>query len=114
MLKFESKKNIPIFIAEISANHNGSLAQAKRLIKVAKKYGANAVKLQTYTPDTMTIKCDKSDFRIKAGLWKGYTLWDLYKKAQTPFEWHKDLFDYEKMLKITCFSTHSMKAPWIF
>jgi pseudaminic acid synthase len=105
MLKFESKKNIPIFIAEISANHNGSLAQAKRLIKVAKKYGANAVKLQTYTPDTMTIKCDKSDFRIKAGLWKGYTLWDLYKKAQTPFEWHKDLFDYAKKLKITCFST---------
>ena len=105
MLKFESKKNIPIFIAEISANHNGSLAQAKRLIKVAKKYGANAVKLQTYTPDTMTIKSDKSDFRIKAGLWKGYTLWDLYKKAQTPFEWHKDLFDYAKKLKITCFST---------
>jgi pseudaminic acid synthase len=121
MLKFEGKKKTPIFIAEISANHNGSLAQAKKLIKAAKKYGADAVKLQTYTPDTMTIKSDKRDFRIKTGLWKGYTLWDLYKKAQTPFEWHKDLFDYAKKLKIICFSTpfddsavdllESLKAP---
>jgi len=105
MLQFEGKKKTPIFIAEISANHNGSLAQAKKLIKAAKKYGADAVKLQTYTPDTMTIKSGKRDFRIKTGLWKGCTLWDLYKKAQTPFEWHKDLFDYAKKLKIICFST---------
>jgi pseudaminic acid synthase len=105
MLKFEGKRKTPLFIAEISANHNGSLAQAKRLIKTAKKYGADVVKLQTYTPDTMTIKSNKKDFRIKGGLWNGYTLWDLYKKAQTPFEWHKDLFDYAKKLKIVCFST---------
>ena len=105
MLKFKGKKNNPIFIAEISANHNGSLAQARRLIKTAKTYGADAVKLQTYTPDTMTIKSSKSDFKIKEGLWKGGTLWDLYEKAQTPFEWHKNLFDYAKKLKIICFST---------
>ncbi len=105
MLKFEKKKNTPFFIAEISANHNGSLAQARRLIKTAKKYGADAVKLQTYTPETMTIKSSKRDFRIKGGLWNGETLWDLYNKAQTPFEWHKDLFNYAKKLKITCFST---------
>jgi pseudaminic acid synthase len=98
-------KKIPFFVAEISANHNGSLLHAKKLIKIAKKYGADAVKLQTYTPDTMTVKSNKSDFKIKGGLWDGKTLWDLYEKAQTPFEWHKELFDYAKKLKITCFST---------
>jgi len=105
MLEFEGKKNSPFFIAEISANHNGSLAQARKLIKTAKMYGADAVKLQTYTPDTMTIKSRKSDFKIKGGLWNGNTLWDLYDKAQTPFEWHKNLFDYAKKIKITCFSS---------
>jgi pseudaminic acid synthase len=105
MLEFKNKKNIPFFIAEISANHNGSLVQAKKLIKIAKEYGADAVKLQTYTPDTMTIKSNKKDFQITQGLWKGSTLWDLYKKAQTPFEWHKELFNYAKKLKILCFST---------
>ncbi len=105
MLKFISKNNLPYFIAEISANHNGSLAQARRLINTAKRYGADAVKLQTYTPSIMTIKSNKRDFRIKGGLWHGNTLWDLYQKAQTPFEWHKNLFDYAKKLKITCFST---------
>ena len=98
-------KNKLFFVAEISANHNGSLVHAKRLIETAKKYGADAVKLQTYTPDTMTIKSNKSDFRIKGGLWDGKILWDLYQKAQTPFEWHKELFDYAKKLKIICFST---------
>jgi pseudaminic acid synthase len=97
--------NIPFFIAEISANHNGSLPHAKKLIKIAKRYGADAVKLQTYTPDTMTIKSNKSDFKIRGGLWNGKILWDLYEKAQTPFEWHKELFDYAKKIKITCFST---------
>ena len=105
MLKFKGRKNSPIFIAEISANHNGSLAQARRLIKTAKKYGADLVKLQTYAPDTMTIKSSNSDFRIKEGLWKGNTLWELYEKAQTPFEWHRELFNYAKKLKIICFST---------
>ena len=95
----------PFFIAEISANHCGSIDHAKKLIYTAKFYGADAVKLQTYTPDTITIKSTKSDFKIKGGLWNGETLWDLYKKAQTPFEWHKDLFNYAKKLKIICFST---------
>jgi pseudaminic acid synthase len=98
-------KKIPFFVAEISANHNGSLLHAKKLIKIAKKYGADAVKLQTYTPDTLTIKSNKPDFKIKGGLWDGKTLWDLYAKAQTPIEWHKELFDYAKKLKIICFST---------
>jgi hypothetical protein len=98
-------KKTPFFVAEISANHNGSLLHAKKLIKIAKKYGADAVKLQTYTPDTLTIKSNKLDFKIRGGLWNGKTLWDLYQKAQTPFEWHKELFAYAKQLKITCFST---------
>ena len=98
-------KKTPFFVAEISANHNGSLLHAKKLIKTAKKYGADAVKLQTYTPDTLTIKSNKPDFKIRGGLWNGKTLWDLYEKAQTPFEWHKELFDYAKKLKIICFST---------
>ena len=98
-------KKTPFFIAEISANHNGSLLNAKKLIKIAKKYGADAVKLQTYTPNTLTIKSNKPDFKIRGGLWNGKTLWDLYEKAQTPFEWHKELFDYGKKLRITCFST---------
>jgi len=93
------------FIAEVSANHNGSLSRAKKIIYTAKKYGADAVKLQTYTPNTITIKSKKKDFVIRGGLWNGNTLWDLYKKAQTPFEWHKELFDYAKKIKITCFST---------
>ena len=98
-------KKTPFFVAEISSNHNGSLIQAKKLIKTAKTYGADAVKLQSYTPSTITIKSKRSEFLIKKGLWRGKTLWDLYEKAQTPFEWHKELFDYAKKLKITCFST---------
>ncbi len=98
-------KKKPFIVAEISANHNGSLPHAKKIIDIAKKYGADSVKLQTYTPDTMTIKSNKLDFKIRAGLWKGKTLWDLYERAQTPFEWHKELFSYAKKLKITCFST---------
>ena len=84
----------PFFIAEISANHNGSFLLAKKLIKCAKENGADAVKIQTYTPETMTIDSNKKYFKIKTGLWKGYTLWELYKKAHTPLEWHKDLFKY--------------------
>ena len=98
------EKNL-FFIAEISANHCGSIEHAKKLIYTAKIYGADAVKLQSYTPSTITIKSKRNEFLIKQGLWKGKTLWDLYEKAQTPFEWHKDLFDYAKKLKITCFST---------
>ena len=105
MIFINSLKHRPFFIAEISANHNGSLKNAKKLIEAAKKYGADAVKLQSYTPGTITINSKRSEFLIKKGLWKGKTLWDLYTKAQTPFEWHKELFDYAKKLKITCFST---------
>ncbi len=105
MISKNPLKKTPFFVAEISANHNGSLLHAKKLIKIAKKYGADAVKLQTYTPETITINSDKPDFKIRGGLWNGKKLWDLYNKAQTPFEWHKELFDYAKQLEITCFST---------
>ena len=105
MISKNPLKKTPFFVAEVSANHNGSLFHAKKLIKIAKKYGADAVKLQTYTPDTLTLQSNKPDFRIRGGLWSGKTLWDLYEKAQTPFEWHKELFNYAKKLKITCFST---------
>jgi pseudaminic acid synthase len=98
-------KKIPYFIAEISANHNGFLDNAKKLIFQAKKYGADAVKLQTYTADTITIKSDRKEFFIKEGLWKGKYLWDLYDKAKTPFEWHKQLFDYARKINIICFSS---------
>ncbi len=99
------KKNRPFFIAEISANHNGSLNIAKKLIKCAKQNGADAAKLQTYTADTMTLKSKKKYFKIKEGLWKGYTLWDLYNKAHTPLRWHKELFRYGKSIGIKVFST---------
>ena len=92
-------------IAEISANHCGDLNIAKKLIKCAYINGADAVKLQTYTADTMTINSNKKYFKIKKGLWKGYTLWDLYNKAQTPLRWHKELFRYGKSLGIKVFST---------
>jgi len=98
-------KNKVFFIAEISANHCGSFNLAKKLIKCAKINGADAVKLQTYTADTMTIKSNKKYFKIKEGLWKGYTLWDLYNRAHTPLNWHKKLFKYGKSLGIKVFST---------
>jgi pseudaminic acid synthase len=99
------KTKKPFLIAEISANHCGSFLIAKKLIKCAKQNGADAVKLQTYTPETMTINSSKKYFKIKDGLWKGYTLWDLYQKAHTPLSWHKKLFNYAKKLKIQIFST---------
>ena len=98
-----SKK--PYLIAEISANHNGSLSTAKKLIKMAKLYGADAVKLQTYTADSMTLNSKKKYFKLKNGLWKNYYLWDLYNKAKTPLIWHKTLFDFAKAINIEIFST---------
>ena len=93
-------------VAELSANHNGSLEIAKESIKAAKEAGANAVKLQTYTPDTMTLNCDKEDFIIKGGtLWDGKTLYELYKEAYTPWEWHEELFKYARNIEIDIFST---------
>ena len=99
------KLNKPFLIAEVSSNHDGSFANAKKLIKAAKDYGADAVKLQTYTPNTMTVNSKKKYFQIKSGLWKNYNLWDLYKKAQTPYRWHKKLFLYAKSINIKIFST---------
>ena len=95
----------PYVIAELSGNHNGCIERAFDTIKMAKEMGADAIKLQTYTADTLTIDCDKDDFKIKGGLWDGYTLYELYKWAHTPFEWHKDLFEFAKKQGITCFST---------
>ncbi|MDC6455601.1 pseudaminic acid synthase [Candidatus Pseudothioglobus singularis] len=95
----------PYIIAELSANHNGKLQMALDTIARAKTCGADAIKLQTYTADTMTIDSDCEDFFIKGGLWDGYTLYDLYKKAETPFEWHKTMFDFARKVDITCFST---------
>jgi len=95
----------PYVIAELSANHNGSLERALETIDAAQRCGADAIKLQTYTADTMTIDCDASDFMVKGGLWDGYKLYDLYKWAQTPFEWHLAMFDHARKRGITVFST---------
>lgn len=95
----------PYIIAELSANHNGSLDRALETISAAHRCGADAIKLQTYTPDTMTIDCDLPDFRIKGGLWDGYKLYDLYGEAHTPYEWHKPMFEHARRLGITVFST---------
>ncbi len=100
-----SQSQTPYIIAEMSANHNGDIQRALDSIKAAKEAGADAVKIQTYTADTMTIDCDSEDFQIKGGLWNGYSLYELYKEAQTPYEWHKPLFDYAKEIGITIFST---------
>jgi N-acetylneuraminate synthase len=100
-----SREGEPYIVAELSANHNGSIARAFESILAAKEAGADAVKIQTYTADTMTIDCDANDFQIKGGLWDGYSLYDLYKEAQTPYEWHKPLFDYARKIGITIFST---------
>ena len=95
----------PFLVAEISANHNGKLSNALKLIKEAKLYGADAVKIQTYTPDSMTLRSNKKYFKIKSGLWKGYNLWNLYNQAKTPYEWHHQLFEFAKKINIKIFST---------
>jgi len=102
---FWGKDKEPFIIAELSANHNGSINRAFESIKVAKECGASAIKIQTYTADTMTIKSDRDEFKVKSGIWNGYELYDLYNEAHTPYEWHKPLFDYAKKIGITIFST---------
>lgn len=95
----------PYIIAELSANHNGRLETAMRIIEEAKKAGADAVKLQTYKPDTITLDSDREEFRIYGGLWDGRTLYELYQEAHMPWEWHSLLFEHARKVGITIFSS---------
>lgn len=103
--KIAEGKNVFI-IAELSANHNGSLETALETIKAAKRAGADAIKLQTYTADTLTIDCDKEDFIINSGsIWDGKTYYELYQSAYTPWEWHPKLFECATQEGLICFSS---------
>ena len=98
--------NSPVFIiAELSANHNGSLQNAIDSIRAAKRAGADCIKLQTYTPDTLTIDCSKDDFIIKGTVWDKQKLYELYKQAYTPWDWHYELFRIAKEEGIIIFSS---------
>lgn len=92
-------------IAELSANHNGSKQTAIESIKAAKQAGADAIKIQTYTADTLTLNCDAPDFRLGKGLWEGETFYSLYQKAYTPWEWHEEIFRVAREEGLVCFST---------
>lgn len=105
MSLFYGKKTAPVIVAELSGNHNGSLDKAMELMKLAHDSGADAVKIQTYTEDSLTLDCELPEFKIKSGLWKGQTLYELYKKAKTPREWMKPLFSYAREMGILLFST---------
>ena len=95
----------PYIIAELSANHNGSLETALKIIEEAKRCGADAIKLQTYSADTITLNSQNEEFMIRGGLWDGQSLYELYQKAQMPWEWHKPLFEHARALDITIFSS---------
>ncbi|MBK1796005.1 pseudaminic acid synthase [Devosia sp. WQ 349] len=95
----------PYVIAEMSANHNGSIENAYKIIEHAKQAGADAVKLQTYTADTITLNSDSEEFQIRGGLWDGRTLYDLYQEASMPWDWHKLLFEHARKVGITIFSS---------
>lgn len=102
----EISENMPPYIiAELSANHNGDIERAKQLIMLAKQAGADAVKLQTYRADTITLNANTEDFMIRGGLWDGKNLYELYQQAHMPWDWHKPLFDYAKSVGITIFSS---------
>lgn len=100
-----SQHHSPYIIAELSANHNGSMETALEIIKQAKRCGADAVKLQTYKADTITLNSQNEEFMIRGGLWDGRTLYDLYDEAHLPWDWHKPLFEYARELDITMFSS---------
>ena len=103
---YQINKNSPVFIiAELSANHNGSIKTAIETIKAAKRAGANCIKFQTYTSNTMTIDSDKEDFIIKGTIWEGKNLYELYQEAYTPWEWHRELFQVAKEEGLICFSS---------
>lgn len=99
------KTSMIFIIAELSANHNGSLETAIATVKAAKRAGADAIKLQTYTADTITIDCDKDDFIIKGTIWEGKNLYQLYQEAYTPWEWHEVIFQTAKDEGLVCFSS---------
>ena len=103
---FDLDKDGVYIIAELSANHNGKLQNALDIIKAAKEVGANCIKLQTYTADTITLNCRKDDFLINQDtLWDGKYLYDLYSEASSPWEWHKELFEYARSIEIDIFSS---------
>lgn len=95
----------PYIIAELSANHGGDLSRAKESITKAAEVGVSAIKIQTYTPDTMTLDSLQDDFIVKDGLWAGRSLYELYTEAYTPYEWHEELFNHAKNCGVTIFST---------
>ena len=98
--------NRVFIVAELSAHHNGSKDVALKTIRAAKRAGADAVKFQTYTADTITLDCQNEDFKIKQGtLWDGRYLYDLYQEAYTPWEWHRELYDVAKAEGLICFSS---------
>ena len=99
------KDNPCFIIAELSANHGHDIEIAKETIRAAKRAGADAIKLQTYTADTITINCDKDDFIIKGTIWDGKKLYELYQEAYLPWEWHKELFETAKEEGLICFSS---------
>ena len=103
--KIISKNNPPYIVAEMSGNHCGDLSRALKMVELASETGADAIKLQTFTPDTMTLNCDRDEFLLKDGLWEGKTLYDLYSWAQTPWEWHEELFKKAKECNIDIFSS---------
>ena len=103
---FEINSQSKVFIiAELSANHNGNMETAIDTIRAAKRTGADCIKLQTYTADTITIDCDKDDFLIKGTIWEGKNLYQLYQEAYTPWEWHQEIFKVAKEEGLICFSS---------